>query len=281
MSGQVKTQEQLGSVRNVKVLIGTVNVKPCVKCGAVDRTTSDGRCRPCKAEYRAKYSTEHIEQTKACSVRYYADHTELIKAKAAKYRAENVEIGKARNAKYRAEHLAQAKAHRVKYYTEHPEYSEKYRTEHAEQIGAYSAKYYTENAEQEKARCAKWKSEHPGYDAKYYAEHLDQEKVRTAKYQAEYPERARARSHKRRARVLEVGGKFSAAEIRALLKQQKRKCSVCIVNIDKDYHIDHIMPLALGGHNGITNIQLLCPRCNLSKKDKHPIDFMQSRGFLL
>jgi 5-methylcytosine-specific restriction endonuclease McrA len=41
------------------------------------------------------------------------------------------------------------------------------------------------------------------------------------------------------------------------------------------------MPLKAGGTNDILNIQLLCKPCNLSKGAKHPIDFMQQRGFLL
>lgn len=47
------------------------------------------------------------------------------------------------------------------------------------------------------------------------------------------------------------------------------------------YHVDHIQPLALGGSNDKTNLQLLCPTCNTKKSAKHPIDFMQSRGLLL
>lgn len=35
-------------------------------------------------------------------------------------------------------------------------------------------------------------------------------------------------------------------------------------------HIDHVMPLRLGGSNYIENIQLLCRPCNLSKGSKHP-----------
>lgn len=36
-----------------------------------------------------------------------------------------------------------------------------------------------------------------------------------------------------------------------------------------------------GGANDKSNIQLLCPHCNLSKGAKHPVDFMQERGMLL
>lgn len=35
-----------------------------------------------------------------------------------------------------------------------------------------------------------------------------------------------------------------------------------------DLHLDHIIPLALGGDNSQNNMQLLCCRCNLSKGAK-------------
>lgn len=44
---------------------------------------------------------------------------------------------------------------------------------------------------------------------------------------------------------------------------------------------DHIMPMDLGGSNDASNLQLLCQSCNSSKHAKHPVDFMQERGFLL
>lgn len=62
---------------------------------------------------------------------------------------------------------------------------------------------------------------------------------------------------------------------------QKWKCVACRKSIKLKYHVDHIMPLALGGKHERLNIQLLCPSCNLSKHKKHPVDFMQSIGYLL
>jgi len=41
------------------------------------------------------------------------------------------------------------------------------------------------------------------------------------------------------------------------------------------------MPLALGGANADDNIQLLRSTCNQQKHAKHPVDFMQQKGFLL
>ena len=86
---------------------------------------------------------------------------------------------------------------------------------------------------------------------------------------------------KRRSQKLGAGGEYSSEEIAELLARQKRKCANCKKSIAKKFHADHIMPLALGGWNGIRNIQLLCPPCNLKKWAKHPIDWAQENGRLL
>lgn len=65
-----------------------------------------------------------------------------------------------------------------------------------------------------------------------------------------------------------------------LFKMQKGLCVVCKCKLNK-YHVDHIMPIALGGSNYPHNIQLLCAKCNHQKHAKHPIDFMQEKGYLL
>lgn len=62
---------------------------------------------------------------------------------------------------------------------------------------------------------------------------------------------------------------------------QKGKCACCGLPLGNDYHIDHIMPIALGGTNTDDNIQLLRATCNVQKSAKHPVDYMQQRGFLL
>ena len=36
----------------------------------------------------------------------------------------------------------------------------------------------------------------------------------------------------------------------------------------ENLHFDHIIPVAKGGGGEVTNIQILCQRCNLQKSDK-------------
>jgi 5-methylcytosine-specific restriction endonuclease McrA len=69
--------------------------------------------------------------------------------------------------------------------------------------------------------------------------------------------------------------------IKELRIQQKNRCAYCRVKLGKTVHIDHILPYALGGSNGRSNLQLTCADCNFSKNRRHPIDFAQSLGRLL
>lgn len=95
------------------------------------------------------------------------------------------------------------------------------------------------------------------------------------------PEAARAKVARRRANRLSAPGRgISAADIQEVLNLQRWRCAACGVNIRKGYHIDHIIPLAAGGHHDRSNAQALCPACNTSKGAKAPEEFMQTKGFL-
>jgi 5-methylcytosine-specific restriction endonuclease McrA len=89
------------------------------------------------------------------------------------------------------------------------------------------------------------------------------------------------KEQRRRARIKEVGGNLSPDIHAILMKLQKGKCAVCRTSLRRlRPHIDHIMPIAKGGENTDKNVQLLCSHCNACKHAKHPVDFMQERGFL-
>lgn len=100
-------------------------------------------------------------------------------------------------------------------------------------------------------------------------------------YNKRNPEASRALNHKRRTRIVGSGGHHTAKDIARILERQKYRCVYCPADLKRGYHIDHIMPLALGGSNWPSNLQGLCPKCNMSKGAKHPIDFAQEKGRLL
>lgn len=76
-------------------------------------------------------------------------------------------------------------------------------------------------------------------------------------------------------------GKLSNSLAKKLYELQKGKCACCSKPLGGDFHMDHIVPLFLGGEHSDSNIQLLRSTCNLKKGAKHPIDYMQNLGFLI
>lgn len=136
--------------------------------------------------------------------------------------------------------------------------------------GASNAKWAAANQGKMKASRTKWQKANP-----------EKRSAICARWRAANPEARCANEHNRRARKREVGGKLSTDLAARLFKLQRGKCACCHVSLDGGYHRDHCIPLALDGPNEDWNMQLLCSPCNLSKGAKHPVDFMQSRGFLL
>ena len=93
--------------------------------------------------------------------------------------------------------------------------------------------------------------------------------------------RVREKQSRRRAQAAEAGGSFTEAQILALFKKQRGCCANCRGRLPNEYHRDHKTPLARGGSNDITNIELLCCRCNIRKNAKDPIAWAQENGRLL
>lgn len=95
------------------------------------------------------------------------------------------------------------------------------------------------------------------------------------------PDKMRIYDNTRRMLIAGAAGKHTAKEIALLLEKQNWRCVYCRVSLKDKYHVDHIMPIALGGSNDISNIQCLCQTCNRRKHAKDPIIFAQESGLLL
>lgn len=105
-------------------------------------------------------------------------------------------------------------------------------------------------------------------------------------YRAEYRRRSielqRANLRRYRARQRNAPGELSSNIVEILMQRQRSQCACCRADLQRvGHHLDHIEPLVRGGSNADENVQLLCPPCNYSKSGRDPVEFMQSRGFLL
>ena len=162
---------------------------------------------------------------------------------------------------------------------------------------ARDAARYARNPEKLKAVTAAWRNSQPKelHRAKYQqnkevlkaqanawnAKNRERIRINGAAWKAANPDRRSIHSQNRRARKGAANGRLSPGLAKRLYVLQKGRCPCCMEPLGEDYHLDHVMPLALGGSNIDDNMQLLRAVCNLKKHAKHPVDYMQERGFLI
>lgn len=142
------------------------------------------------------------------------------------------------------------------------------------------------NPEKKKASHAKSRAKHKEsirvQARDYYQRTKERQKAYGQEYAKNNPDVIRAKDARRRARKKNApGAGYTRADVSKLLKMQRARCAICKTQIPKSYHVDHVVPLATGGDNESSNLQLLCRSCNCSKGAKDPIDHMRSIGFLL
>lgn len=165
------------------------------------------------------------------------------------------------------------------------EKSARWRSAHPGGAAKAAKRWRERNPELAAKAVSAWRAKNPDWQKSYMAEYGVKNRARLrandAARAAGNPTANRVKLQNRRARKRANGGKLSPNLAQRLLVLQKGKCACCHKSLDDGYHLDHNMPLALGGSNEDSNIQLLCPLCNLTKGARHPVEFMQQKGLLL
>lgn len=203
-----------------------------------------GECKPCVAAKQKVYNKDNAKAIARHKKIVYDANIEKIRERNKLYYQENSEVIKARAIKH--------------HYDNH------------EQVLARKRAYHHKHKESINQKKRDDRKKNPERAAKLDREWRKNNKEKVAEMKRRY-------KHRRRSAT----GSLSVGIADRLYAIQKGKCVCCGISIKDGYHIDHIMPLALGGTNTDDNVQLLSPACNRKKSAKHPIDYMQSKGFLL
>ncbi len=219
-------------------------IKFCKKCQAETERYTNGKCKSCARVRAAKWANDNPEKKRLKNASYHYANYEKIKATKSVYYASNIE-----------KILAYAAAQRIA---------------NPEKMKAKNSAYYAANSSRAKSIAAA-----------YYAKNSAKVNARNSVWRAMNPDARRIMGQNRRSRKRMNGGILSRGLAKKLFTLQKGKCPCCGQSLGDNYHLDHIIPLALGGSNADDNIQLLRSICNLQKHAKHPIDFMQGNGYLL
>lgn len=139
------------------------------------------------------------------------------------------------------------------------EYDRQYRRRNDAKLKALKAVWISENREKVNGIKRAWKERNPGSVI--------------------------AAAQTRRAAISGAEGTFNNSDVVAIFEKQLGRCASCSRKLKKSgkhkFHVDHIMPLSKGGSNWPSNLQCLCPTCNLRKHAKLPDEWAKENGKLL
>ena len=138
-------------------------------------------------------------------------------------------------------------------------------------LGGYS--WRRNNPEKVKAMkvlyTPRYKAHKREYDQKRYATHRDSVKIAVRAWQKANPDLRHTYRAQRKARLR--GAQVERVYFRAIYERDKGICQVCKKPVR--YHhkgpeqasLDHILPIAFGGHHVADNVQLTHLRCNIRR----------------
>lgn len=145
------------------------------------------------------------------------------------------------------------KEYKKEHYSRHKEYiknrSLKYYYEHREQVLNTVSNYYYNNKEEITRKIKEYRK-------------TDKWKIVNTVGQSKRQERIKNTDN----------GTITTNSLVLLLHKQNGKCAICekLLDLTKKFsvHLDHIIPICVGGEHTLENVQWTCSKCNLGKK-KH------------
>ena len=223
-------------------------------------------CAGCKAVFTGA--------TKTCDTCREKDH-----AKCASYRSKNKDKLAIYNAQWRKQNKERLSVYRKAWHAAHPgaqksylprarAYNQSYRAANPEKIKQYKATDYAKHKEQILQRSKAWRLAHPEYEKSRppRKKPLEQAKKAEKRYYLAHPERVQAKTARQSARrrgAIVQGEKFSLIQIAT---RDSWKCHICTKKVTrKNWSMDHLIPISLGGIHALSNVSLAHRVCNAKR----------------
>ncbi len=136
---------------------------------------------------------------------------------------------------------------------------------------ANTRKYYNENKEHHRAVCDAWQASNPertkAARQRWRTENVDREIENRRSWKQSNPEKVKIYVHKRRILLKAATFEVTAKDVARLLSKPCYHCGA------PSEHIDHVIPVKLGGSHSVGNLAGLCAFCNMSKGPKLYAEF--------
>jgi 5-methylcytosine-specific restriction endonuclease McrA len=226
-----------------------------------------GQCCSCIGEKKRIWYANNAEKERARSKAWSEANPDKVAATRKKYNQENPErvseIRKASAERNKDRRLACGRAWYAK---------------NSEKKIAYSKEWYEKNIDHARA-AANVRSK-----SRYHA-NPELMSERAKEYRKKNPDGVAAQKRRYKASKLGAEGSHTGKDVQAIFDSQRGLCANCKKKLFKSgenkFHVDHIAPLSKGGSNWPSNLQCLCPSCNLRKSAKDPLDWAKENGRLL
>lgn len=248
--------------------------RTCRKCGKTQPIENFYRnkrgrlwsCKKCCAEYSHKNKDRAAERARI----NYALNPQPRRDAVKRYALRNPEKVKARWAAYGREHgAARARRYAEKNPEKVRETQQRTRAKNHHKILAATRDWRKRNPEKVKAYQRVYGPTRTGKRREQYAANPIPHRERRKRYDKDNPEMHKVHRFRRRARKHNAVGDYTIAEAQVLLERQQHLCANphCCVDLRTVLVkcLDHIVALAKGGSNFITNMQWLCRPCNSRK----------------
>lgn len=245
-------------------------MKICSKCKVEqsessftrDKSRDDGlfpHCKSCRKVDRHRYYCDHKDEIMDKSMQWHKNNPDGSKAIKKRYRDTHKEEIAANIQEARETDPDRFKKNSQRsYYKNRKDILERqseYRKQYPDRIKTAYRKHRETFRERMNEQRRQW-----------YTEHKSVHNQRVRNWASRNPRKRLSYVHTRRARRLENGGRYTSEQWEMLKQQYGYKCLCC--GETKPLTVDHVIPIARGGSNDISNIQPLCIRCNKSKATK-------------